>query len=224
MARSKKVETIVEEMDTLPVSKKAGLRMAVRCELITDMLGTAPSNPMIYSDFVASHAPDAPSREEEIAAVGAGEYEDRQMTVFLRDEDGDPVICDYQIKGFFKDACSMLKRVPGTKCSEIKAYKKIIDGCLFVYPRFIKIEYDGDMDVKQRSLRASTPQGDRIALASSEMIHEGAVLEFEVELLNKKDRDFVIECLDYGEKRGFCQWRNAGFGRFMYTIVSEEEC
>lgn len=224
MARTKKTVT-VEEMDTVTEeTKKHGWKMTIKIQMIQEILGTAPNNPTIYDDFIASQAPDAASRAQEIEAVGAGEYADRQMTVFLRDEDGDPVICDYQLKGFFKDACSMLKRVPGTKCSQIKAYKKIIDGCLFVYPRFIKIKYEGEMDVKQRSLRASTPQGDRIALASSEMIPEDSEIECEIELLNKADRDFVIECLDYGEKRGLCQWRNAGYGRFVYSIVKEEAC
>lgn len=224
MARTKKVETVVEEMEKLPVTKKYGWRMYVKIQMIQEILGTASNNPMIYDDFIASKAPDAVSRAQEIEAVGAGEYADRQMTVFLRDEDGDPVISNHQLKGFFKDACSMLRHVPGTKCSQIKAYKKIIDGCLFVYPRFIKIKYEGEMDVKQRPLRASTPQGDRVALASSEMIPEDSEFECEIELLNKADRDFVIECLNYGEKRGLCQWRNAGYGRFVYQIVKEEEC
>ena len=35
------------------------------------------------------------------------------MTVFPRNENGEPVLYDYQIKGFFKDSCGMLARVGG---------------------------------------------------------------------------------------------------------------
>ena len=49
------------------------------------------------------------------------------MTIFPRDN-GVPIYWDYQIKGFFKDACGMLRKVTGSKSSKIKAYKKEIDG------------------------------------------------------------------------------------------------
>ena len=194
----------------------------VKAQFIRPVLGTASNNPTIFSDHIASKAPDAKTQEEEIAMLGAGEYTDRQMTVFLRNEDGDPVIKDYHIKGFFKDACSMLKRVPGTLSEKVKAYKKIIDGTIFVYPDYIPIKYDGDMDFNERPLRAQTAQGERICLACSEQIPEDATFEFDVECMNPKDKDVVIEWLNYGEKRGLMQWRNAGYGRFVYTYTEDE--
>lgn len=200
-----------------------GIRLTIKCEFTNGVLGTAPNNESLFADYVASKAPDAKSMEEEIEALGAGEYTDRQMTVFMRDEDGDPAIRDYQIKGFFKDACNMLKRVPGTKCFSVKAYKKIIDGCFFVYPKFIKFDFDGEIDYKERPLRAQTPQGERTALTSSEMVNEGATVTFDLELLNPADRAMAIECLEYGRRRGFGQWRNAGWGTFEYRILKEEE-
>lgn len=47
----------------------------LQCKLTTieAMLGTASNNKELHSEFIASHAPDAPSREEEIAAVGVDE-------------------------------------------------------------------------------------------------------------------------------------------------------
>ena len=51
------------------------------------------------------------------------------MTIFPRDN-GVPIYWDYQIKGFFKDACGMLRKVTGSKSSKIKAYKKEIDGLI----------------------------------------------------------------------------------------------
>lgn len=47
----------------------------LQCKLTTieAMLGTASNNKELHSEFIASHAPDAPSREEEIEAVGVEE-------------------------------------------------------------------------------------------------------------------------------------------------------
>lgn len=111
----------------------------LQCKLTTieAMLGTASNNKELHSEFIASHAPDAPSREEEIAAVGVDEVIEKGTTVFSRNEDGRPILWDYQIKGFFKDACGVLRKVKGTKSSKIKAYKKEIDGLIFVQERQI---------------------------------------------------------------------------------------
>ena len=98
----------------------------LQCKLTTieAMLGTASNNKELHSKFIAKHAPDAPSREEEIEAVGVEEVIEKGMTVFSRNKDGQPILWDYQIKGFFKDACGVLRKVKGTKSSKIKAYKK----------------------------------------------------------------------------------------------------
>ena len=99
-----------------------------------EVLGTQPNNKEIYGDYIASKAPDATTIEDEIAAVGVTEVEEKGMTVFPRDEDGKPFIHDYQIRGFFKDACSALQRCKKSKnlSSNLKAYKKVIDGDIFV--------------------------------------------------------------------------------------------
>ena len=114
----------------------------LQCKLTTieAMLGTASNNKELHSEFIASHAPDAPSREEEIEAVGVEEVIEKGMTVFSRNKDGQPILWDYQIKGFFKDACGVLRKVKGTKSSKIKAYKKEIDGLIFVQERQIPVQ------------------------------------------------------------------------------------
>lgn len=198
------------------------ITLHVKAQFLQPVLGTASNNPTIFSDYNASLAPDAVKKQEEIEMLGAGEYTDKNTTVFLRNDDGEPVVIDYQIKGFFKDACSMMRRVKGSESEKMKAYKKIIDGTIFVYPRFIPIKFEGDIDYKERPLRAQTPQGERICLASSEMIPEDSEIEFDVECLNDGDKKAVIEWLDYGAKRGLLQWRNAGYGRFAYTYTEEK--
>ena len=152
--------------------------LKVRITFLEEVLGTASNNPDIHSEFIASKAPDAKSTEEEVAAIGVDEVVEKSMTVFPRNEAGTPIIFDYQIKGFFKDAAGVLRRVPNTKASKIKAYKKEIDGLLFVAPRMIPLNMAGPMGACQRPLRASTAQGDRVALAHSEAAPAGTTIEF----------------------------------------------
>ena len=75
------------------------------------------------------------------------------------------------------------------------------------------------MDICQRPLRASTPQGERISLASSESIPEGSEIEFTVKCFIDEDTELVKEWLDYGIFKGISQWRNSGKGRFTYEII-----
>ena len=95
--------------------------MKVRLEFFEEVLGTASSDPEIHEKYIASNAPDAPSRKEEVEALGAEEVFEKSMTVFPRLDDGTPFLWDYQIKGFFKDSCGMLRKVKGTPSSAIKA-------------------------------------------------------------------------------------------------------
>ena len=195
----------------------------VKITFTEDCLGTASADPELHSRFIASNAPDAPSREEEIAAVGAEEVEERSMTVFPRDKEGNPIFWDYQIKGFFKDACSALQRMKGEDMAKesckLKAYKKIIDGVIFVFPRKIKINLAGDIGDLQRPLRAQTAQGERIALAHSETIPEGSSIECTIQVPNQYE-PVVMEWLEYEKFKGLGQWRNASWGRFEYEIIS----
>lgn len=182
------------------------------------MLGSAPNDKELMESYIASKAPDALTMAEEIEAVGTEEVIEKAMTVFPR-HDGKPILYDYQIKGFFKDSCGSLRKVKGTHSSKIKAYKKEIDGLIFVSPRHIEIQYTGEMTTCQRPLRAATPMGERIALANSEEIPAGAVLEFEVTCLVDEHVELVKEWLEYGQLRGLGQWRNSGKGRFICKVT-----
>lgn len=200
-------------------------RLHIKVTFTTELLGTASANPELHSEFIASKAPDAPSRADEVAALGAVEVEEKSMTVFPRFANGAPLMWDYQVKGFFKDACSMLRRVPGTKSKGLKAFKKEIDGLVFVEPRQIELQlpprgFVGDL---QRPLRAQTAQGERVALAHSETCPVGTVLEFDVKLLRDDLEELVDEWLDYGADRGMGQWRNGGYGRFEYEKAKVDD-
>ena len=187
--------------------------------LTEELLGTGSSDPEIHATYISSQAPDAKSREEEIASIGVDAEIQKSKTVFYK-QDGKPTLFDYQIKGFFKDACGMLARVPGTKSNKLKAYRKVIDGIVFVEPRVIAMELPEGSTIGncQRPLRAQTAQGERIALANSETVPAGTVLRFRVNILDDGLEKAVVEWLEYGQLRGLGQWRNSGKGRFTAEV------
>lgn len=197
--------------------------MKVKLTFMEEALGSTPAREDLLREYIASKAPDAASTEEEVAARGVDAVADERMTVFPRLADGRPMYWDYQINGFLKDAWQMLTRAGkagyagGKACAGVKAYKKVIDGLIFVYPRQIPIELHGlRMDTCERPLRAATPQGERVSIAKSETVPEGSTLEFEIVCLDPALEACVVECLNYGEMRGLSQWRNSGKGRFSW--------
>jgi hypothetical protein len=213
-----------------------------RLTFIEECLGTASANPELYRDFIASKRPEGPAPDEVAALPPVEEELQKAMTVFSRNKDGKPILWDYQIRGFFKDSCGALSRVgkvkedkspegqakkvktakePSNASAGITAYKKIIDGLIFVKPREIVLNLPADaiVGVCERPLRAQTAQGERVALARSETVPAGTTLDFEVCLMDDRHIEIVLEWLGYGCMRGLGQWRNSGKGAFTYELL-----
>jgi len=212
--------------------------MRVKLTLTEELLGTASANPEIYSEHVAGGHPNAGAEtetlppEEEIA---------KGTTVFHRTADGKPMIYDYQIKGFFKDACGALARAADTESGKLTSYKKVIDGLVFVAPRQIVLELPAGAEIGfcERPLRANTAQGERIALARSETVPAGTTFTIRItayDLAKKKAKggedgepnkanlqDCIEEWLDYGKLKGLGAWRNSGKGRFGWCELVAEK-
>ena len=200
--------------------------MKVKITLLEDMLGTAPNNKEIYTDYLASKAPEGKNVKDEIDTIDEpdGIEEMRQMTVFHRNPNTDqPIIFDYLVKGFFKNACSAMREVPKSESSKIKAYKKKIDNLVFVAPRMIDIDMAGEMTICERPLRAQTAQGERVALSCSESIPAGSTMEIEITTLTDDLMNTVIEWLDYGKLNGLGQWHNSGKGRFSWEDITDKQ-
>lgn len=193
--------------------------LKVKLKFTEEVLGTSSNNPKIHDEYIASKAPNATSREEEVSAIDVGAEIEKSTTVFPKLEDGTPFVWDYQIKGFFKDTCGVLRKVSDKKSSKLKAFKKEIDGLVFIKERKIPFIGCGQMGECQRPLRASTAQGERVALAHSETIPEGSSIEFTVVCIKDDLLELVKEWLDYGVYRGIGQWRNSGKGRFEWSEV-----
>ena len=195
--------------------------LKVKITFINPILGSANADKDIHSKFIASKAPNDESKNEEVEAIFNVEEEERlSTTVFPRLDNGQPCLWNYQIKGFFKHACGMLRNASGMKSSEIKAYKKFIDGLVFVEERKIPLIFEGEIKTLQRPLRASTAQGERIALASSEMLPAGTTCIFTVKTLRDDLIPVIEEWLDYGELNGIGQWHNSGHGAFVWEKVA----
>lgn len=230
--------------------QKKQLTMRVRLEFIDDLLGTASGDPDIHGTYVAGKINDAKKAKEVIASLSEEERDRRVQeeveavkrldvdselqkgkTVFPRNANGEPILWAYQIKGFFKSACSACQKIPGSASSGVKAYKKKIDLGVFVFPdvdditgREIVIHTDKPIGDCQRPLRAQTPQGERVAISDSESIAKGAWIEFYItSLAGEKDREIIEEWLDYGRYNGIGGWRNSSKGSFLWDYVDEDE-
>ena len=205
-------------------------RMKVRLTFLTPALGTCSANPEIHREFVASKAATKQAMDEEVESlenIDPEEEFEKSMTIFPQLDDGTLFIWDYQIRGALKSAASALKRCAGEDfakaTNKLKAHKKIVDTCIFCEPRKIPIDtHGGEVTYLQRPLRAETPQGSRVALATSQAIPVGSTVTFEIICLSDSYEDAVREWLDYGKWVGLLQWRGSGgYGRYAYEILDD---
>jgi hypothetical protein len=192
--------------------------MKIEITFTEPLLGTVSGNKEIAEEFIMSKHPDGIQEDEQNSLP---EQIEKSTTYFARiNDDNTPILWDYQIKGFFKDACSMLRRVKGTKSASLQAYKKVVDGLFFPTPRQIPINVAGELTFTERPLRGQTAQGERIALARSETAPAGSSIEVDIVCLEPSiEKKYLKEWLDYGALRGLGQWRNSGCGRFTYLII-----
>lgn len=237
----------------------------IEIELLTDSLGMMPPTKKLLEDYIASKAPDAKSKEEEIAIYGEAETADKQTTIwpvarFKYDKETDrmvdvymdrkaqpnpdelielPFLYNYQFRGLMKDACGLLSRAKNNESADMKAYKKVIDGNIFVFPRHIAFTVpdqfiddvgyeqtsrtpDGRLNINQRQLRISGPTGERTAISSSEFIPAGSKCKLRIGLTSKMWIPAVKEWLNYGQVRGIGQWRNSGSGLFRWRELGRD--
>lgn len=140
-------------------------------------------------------------------------------------ESGKPHLWDYQIKGFLKDSLGMLRQVPGQVSFGQTAYKKLVDGLIFVTPRKIFLQTPPGTGVSecQRPLRTSGPTGERTALANSETAPIGTVIDVNFTVFSHIHVPILRELLEYGMLRGIGAWRNSGKGRFTCEDVTPED-
>lgn len=210
-------------------------RYHVKLTFTEPLLGSVPLNKEIYRDWLATRAPTPEQGESEIETVPDVESLEQGTKGFHRFPDGTPMIRGHVIKGFCKSACGILRRDKDTLSAGIRAYKKIIDGAVWTRPKMIPIMLsdggyslwpvsDGPKELGlkllQRPLRCQTAQGERVALACSEIIPVGSAIEFDLLIVGGIVGEEVLhEWLNYGQLRGLGEWRSSGMGEFEYQMT-----
>ncbi len=181
-------------------------------ELTQPILGTIPKDRNVFENFIMDQAKSAVEKNKASEDVGRipEETESRGWTGFYEDDEGHPILMDYQFKGFLKNAGNVLKQA--LKVPNLRSH---VENSVFVNPRYIQLADKPD-GVLERPLRAMTMQGPRVSLVRSDMINPGQQYSFELQILDgsKVTEDVLKGILSYGELSGLLQWRNGGYGRF----------
>jgi hypothetical protein len=179
-----------------------------RLQLTTEMLGTVAMDPKIYSDYIESKKPKS---QEEDESLTVEKMEEKGWTGFHKDNIG-LFIYEYMVKGFLKAAGNVLRETV-----KIKQLRSKLDDYAFVAPRRIylgKMVPDG---VLERPIRMTTPKGPRVALAKSDYVNAGTVIEVEVTLVPHAELKMAVidRLFEHGQLMGLGQFRNGGYGRFI---------
>jgi len=220
MEQTAKTKKLSKKEENAMKTRKAYF-LKVKVTFTNTLLGTNPNDAEIYSQYIAGLASEE-SRKEEVARIGALEYDEKGMTVFLRDpETNVPQLKGYTWLGYLKERSRGLNGIPGSIATGMKAFIKEIDLRIAVEPGFIDLNLpEGEaIGILERPLRATGPQGERTALAKSETIPAGTTCEMTFRCETKDGLALVIECLNEGKVHGTGQWRNAGNGTFTWEKV-----
>lgn len=198
---------------------------------ISPLLGSQPANPEIHAAYVASKAPTPEKGKEETDMLPEMPLSEKGATVFTRYPDGSLCLSQHVIKGFLKEALTVLRSQ-----TDITYPRAKVDDLVFISPMYLRL-YRGDEMIKEpdtrceRPLRAETMQGPRVGLATSEQIDEGWELTFTVTLVEhtpgakskgaQLSWEHIEMALDYGALKGLGQWRNGGHGSFVWNKVGD---
>ena len=197
--------------------------------LVEPILGSLPSQRLVYQSQVAAKAPEPDVEGEEEMRMLPGEELPR-TTVFLRDEEDNCCLLDYQLMGFLKEAGNTLKGIveyevsskgARSKKTGIKNLRSKLSQFLYIGPRIIPLHRKPD-GVYERPLQAMTARGPRTCLASSEIIHPEVSFEILIGLLPHEELSWVVieQLLEYGQFKGLGQFRGGGYGRFTFDLAS----
>jgi len=153
------------------------------------------------------------------------EASNKTSTIFLKDKDGLPFLSGHVIKGFLKNAAEQITRTRekknglflGSATASIAYLNNYVGIGTNVEFFFNGKKCDIDKDLHgntvylERPLRAKTAKGERVSLASSEIISNLCDIKFQLRIL--KGAPIPIEQLfglfEFGEISGLSQWRNS---------------
>lgn len=84
---------------------KGSKKVSIRCRTLTPLLGTSPADEQIYTQFIASQAPDAMTIAQELETKAVSEVVDKGVTVFPTarffkyEKEGTTQFADMQLQG-----------------------------------------------------------------------------------------------------------------------------
>lgn len=189
----------------------------------TSVLGTQPQKE-VATEFITSKAIDPDTGELPADELETLPIALEKGTTAFHKLDGQPIMYDYQVRGFLKEVGRIFNGEHG-----ITNLRGKIDNLVFVYPRQIQLHIPdgGQITYCERPLRAETAQGPRTSLARSEELPVGTWFECELKVYptrttkaspGKIDEAILRDLLAYGSDKGFLQWRNGGHGRFEFEL------
>lgn len=228
----------------------------VRMFFVQPFLGSAPNSSDIYKRFIASKAPDAPTREEELLNTTVENVAAKGVNVFLRrSKTGAPCVGQHTVKGFYKESMTAVRRQGGTVCDNISGHKTKIAGNIVISPTYIDLKLPTSEIVEKteeefketgfgkagvvvfpkegryqevklrtydRPLRANTPQGEIVSIASSEMAPAGTEIEYDLKVEMDGLSEGIINMILRGNEHGTGQFRTSGeYGEFVAEIRNE---
>jgi len=214
-------------------------RYMMKGVIFTPILGSQPTKD-VASNFLASKLPEGKIPDDEYEMLP--DALERGTTVFHRDESGMAYLWAYQLKGFLKyvgQTMNKSKLIGGIAGLRSKVVSNVFfigenDGSPNNQERRIALHVNGHKeDHLERSLRAETAQGSRIALARSEMVGDDHLLDIgqcmyfycEIHILKGSviTEEVLRTMLDYGRYQGLGQWRGGDFGKFVYELQKIDE-
>ena len=214
----------MQNLTASKLEKSKEKKMKIKITLTDALLGTASANQELYEEFIGGKCADKEKVKEELQSLETEELVEKTMTIFHR-KDRIPILYDYQIRGFIKEAIGAMVEFGPINIGKVKfskwTYKRLVDDHIFVKPREIKLRLPGWGKITNctRSLRATTQRGERIALAHSEEAPKGTEFECEITWNPPVLEKTVREALDFGQNKGLGQWRNSGKGRFIWAEI-----
>lgn len=186
-------------------------------EFTEPILGTIPKHRDVWSEHVRTQLTGDDETGEVATLAEAADIDEKGWTGFHADDKGRPIMYDYQVKGFLKEAGNTIKDVV-----KVKALRSHIEKDVFVFPRQTVLAEEPD-DFLERPLRAMTMQGPRVTVVRSDLINPGTEYTLHLKVLetSKVTEEVLRACLDYGAMKGLGQWRNGGYGRFVYELTAK---
>jgi hypothetical protein len=225
-------------LDAIQISAQRG---EAEVNMLIDRLEKLTGVTLTDDERKAAVAGDLKSLKETLV-----ELKTTGTTIFFWDkETNKPCIGSHMINGFLKAAAEAIGRAGTPRLNGLPLHstsytQSLINQHVRCEKQFIPFDQDlrhnedGSIYYLQRSLRAKTPQGERVCLAKSEAVPAGAKLNFTLKVMSGSPLIKAIEykkgveptftgipleiMFSYGELVGLGQWRSSGAGMFSHEI------